>query len=256
VIIKDYLTFDDLLKRWNCEKRDVHYLIANGDLVPSIVWDEAAIQCHWEPDTSGNTNSLLLVSNKDEQGKHVVIHLHGWVYLRLPTVYGPYSKYRFSYASTKFGPIEEFDDTPWYRLVTSRYDLSTASANAEWIESNAVFMMKIVDSCETFWQTGLLEMKNPESAGSAPAIEAIPGDAKASTTIPASRAHVSDKLAKMNQAAAKWWANANRYDRGTHPDNATVTAWLVEQGFSQTLAASAATIIRPEWVPTGRKPEE
>lgn len=71
-----------------------------------------------------------------------------------------------------------------------------------------------------------------------------------------SRAHVSDKLAKMNQAAAKFWGNADRADRGTHPDNATVAAWLVKQDFSSTLAGKAATIIRPEWAPTGRKPEE
>lgn len=70
------------------------------------------------------------------------------------------------------------------------------------------------------------------------------------------RAHVSDKLAKMNQASAKFWENADRDDRGTHPSNATVTTWLVQQGFTQTLAEKAATLIRPEWVPTGRKPEE
>ena len=74
--------------------------------------------------------------------------------------------------------------------------------------------------------------------------------------LPTSRAHVSDKLAKMNQAAARFWGNADRADRGTHPDNATVAAWLVKQGLSPTLADKAATIIRPEWVPTGRKPEE
>lgn len=74
--------------------------------------------------------------------------------------------------------------------------------------------------------------------------------------LPASRDHVSDKLAKLNQAAAKFWSNAKRDDRGTHEDNATVAAWLVKQGFSQTLADKAATIIRPEWAPVGRKPEE
>ena len=74
--------------------------------------------------------------------------------------------------------------------------------------------------------------------------------------LPASRAHVSDKLAKMNQASMKFWSNADRNDRGTHPDNAKVAAWLVKQGFSQTLADKAATIIRPEWAPVGRKPEE
>ena len=73
---------------------------------------------------------------------------------------------------------------------------------------------------------------------------------------PTGRDHVSDKLVKMNQASMKFWSNADRDDRGTHPDNATVAAWLVQQGFSSTLADKAATIIRPEWAPTGRKPEE
>ncbi len=77
-----------------------------------------------------------------------------------------------------------------------------------------------------------------------------PGDASSD------RAHVSDKLANMNQAAHKFWANADRNDRATHPDNATVAAWLVARGFSGTLADKAATIIRPEWAPAGRKPEE
>lgn len=70
------------------------------------------------------------------------------------------------------------------------------------------------------------------------------------------RVHVSDMLAKMNQAAAKFWSNAERSIRGSHPLNAKVSAWLVLQGFSPTLAGKAATIIRPEWAPTGRKPEE
>lgn len=74
--------------------------------------------------------------------------------------------------------------------------------------------------------------------------------------LPILRAHVSDKLAKMNQASTKFWSNADRDDRGTHPGNAMVAAWLVQQGFSPTLADKAATIIRPEWAPSGRKPEE
>lgn len=71
-----------------------------------------------------------------------------------------------------------------------------------------------------------------------------------------SRKHMSDKLAKLNQASARFWALADRNDRGTHPDNASVVAWLIKQGFSTTLADKAATIIRPEWAPTGRKPDE
>lgn len=70
------------------------------------------------------------------------------------------------------------------------------------------------------------------------------------------RGYVSDKLARMNQAAEKFWANANRNERDTHPDNAKVAAWFERHGFSSTLASKAATLIRPEWAPTGRKPEE
>jgi hypothetical protein len=70
------------------------------------------------------------------------------------------------------------------------------------------------------------------------------------------RDHMSDKLAFMNQAASMFWRNVNRQDRSTHPKNTEVALWLLGKGFSETLADKAATIIRPEWVPSGRKPEE
>jgi hypothetical protein len=70
------------------------------------------------------------------------------------------------------------------------------------------------------------------------------------------RDYLSDKLAIMIQAAEKFWANASRNERDTHPDNAVVAAWFEKKGFSATLAKKAATLIRPEWAPTGRKPEE
>jgi len=70
------------------------------------------------------------------------------------------------------------------------------------------------------------------------------------------RDHMSEKLAFMNQAASKFWRHANREERSTHPKNTDVASWLIAKGFSETLADKAATIIRPEWVPSGRKPEE
>lgn len=69
-------------------------------------------------------------------------------------------------------------------------------------------------------------------------------------------AHVSGNLAKLNLAATKFWANADRDDRSTHPSNTDVVNWLVEHGFSKKTAEAGATIIRPEWAPSGRKPEE
>ncbi|ARO88918.1 hypothetical protein EBAPG3_014715 [Nitrosospira lacus] len=68
--------------------------------------------------------------------------------------------------------------------------------------------------------------------------------------------YLSEKLVRMNQAAEKFWANADRNERDTHPDNGKVAAWFEQNGFSSTLAWKAATLIRPEWAPTGRKPEE
>lgn len=71
---------------------------------------------------------------------------------------------------------------------------------------------------------------------------------------PTDPAHVSNKLALLKQAAAIHWANVDRDERDTHTNNATVVAWLIERGYSEALANSAATIIRPDWAPVGRKP--
>jgi hypothetical protein len=81
--------------------------------------------------------------------------------------------------------------------------------------------------------------ENPESSGASVALTSD-----------------SQQLATLNQAAKRFWGNANRDERDTHPINSTIVAWLVDHGFSQTLAEKGATIIRPDWAPTGRKPEK
>lgn len=68
--------------------------------------------------------------------------------------------------------------------------------------------------------------------------------------------HVSRKLSVLNQAADRFWSHADPKDRDTHPTNAQIAAWLEERGFTQTLAKKAASIIRPEWAPAGRKPDQ
>lgn len=95
------------------------------------------------------------------------------------------------------------------------------------------------------------DIENICSRGAMPPEHAVQG-----TSSPLHRHHISDKLAKMNQAAAKFWLNADRADRTTHTDNSTVSTWLVKHGFSSTLADKAATLIRPDWVPSGRRPED
>jgi hypothetical protein len=67
--------------------------------------------------------------------------------------------------------------------------------------------------------------------------------------------HVSDKLAILNQAARKFWGNADRDQPDTQKKNSEVITWLEKKGFPSTLAAKGATIIRPKWAHRGRKPE-
>ncbi|MHB1375037.1 MAG: hypothetical protein ACYC5W_17345 [Thauera sp.] len=73
--------------------------------------------------------------------------------------------------------------------------------------------------------------------------------------LPADRAHASDALAYINQAALRRWGRAQRNDPSTQPSNSEVAAWLTEKGFSPSLAKHAAAIIRPSWAHAGRKPD-
>ena len=85
---------------------------------------------------------------------------------------------------------------------------------------------------------------------------ALPRSPVSSATTSTDRTHVSDKLAKLNQAADKFWKNASRSDPETQPKNSVVSEWLQNQGLSATLADKGSSIIRPEWATTGRKPEK
>lgn len=87
------------------------------------------------------------------------------------------------------------------------------------------------------------------------ALEANVAELEARTERPARDDHVSDWLALTNQAAAKWWLNADRDDPETHPRNSDVSGWLMDRGMSQNVAESAATIIRPKWACIGRRPK-
>lgn len=69
-------------------------------------------------------------------------------------------------------------------------------------------------------------------------------------------ANRSNHLSLLNQASARFWTNADRNDGTTHPKNQDVAWWLEQRGLSPTLAAKAASIIRPEWAPVGRKPDK
>ncbi|GJM17082.1 MAG: hypothetical protein DHS20C13_24090 [Thermodesulfobacteriota bacterium] len=87
-------------------------------------------------------------------------------------------------------------------------------------------------------------------------LDLLPNKAIPNKTIPECNPNQSDKLAILSQASYKFWANADPSDSGTHPANTMVEKFLIDKKFSPTLAKKAATIIRPEGAPKGRKPED
>ena len=68
--------------------------------------------------------------------------------------------------------------------------------------------------------------------------------------------HISEDLATLNNAAHKFWANADKNDKDTHPKQQDVIDWLKSQDFSDISAKQGAVIIRPKWAADGRRPKE
>ncbi len=68
--------------------------------------------------------------------------------------------------------------------------------------------------------------------------------------------YCSEKLAKMNLAARKLWGDVDHNYWDAHPTNKKVTEWLVTNGFDETPAKHAASLIRPEWAAKGRPQEK
>jgi len=85
-----------------------------------------------------------------------------------------------------------------------------------------------------------------------PRPDVSPADA---TPLRDDRKGISDALVLLNRASRHWWENADKNDPCTHPKNSDVAAWLIEKGMTKSLAERAASIIRPEWAHTGRKPD-
>lgn len=95
-----------------------------------------------------------------------------------------------------------------------------------------------------------VDLENMKKQQSTPPIEAVGNNPKHM-----GKDHISEKLSLLNQAAVKFWANADPNDRETHPTNIKVAAWLHERGLHESTADNAASLIRPQWAPKGRKPD-
>lgn len=70
-------------------------------------------------------------------------------------------------------------------------------------------------------------------------------------------ANMTKELSILIEASDKFWKNADKKLTDTHSNNAKeVVPWLMESGFSESLAKAGASIIRPIWAHKGRSPEK
>lgn len=76
-----------------------------------------------------------------------------------------------------------------------------------------------------------------------------------STSLTEDEEHISHHLQGMNEASFQFWSTAEKDNAAGQPSNETVAKWLqIEYGFSKSKAYHAASLIRPSWAATGRKP--
>ncbi|EBA00266.1 hypothetical protein [Marinobacter sp. ELB17] len=75
------------------------------------------------------------------------------------------------------------------------------------------------------------------------------------TASPHDEDYISVALNGMNRAALEFWSTAEKDNSRGQEKNETVAKWLKENySLSDSLAKSAASLIRPSWASTGRKP--
>lgn len=143
-IEKKYLTFDELLARWDCEKKDIHYMIMEGELIPSIFWSDHAYSYQWQPNPK-EFGGLLLCTQYDEYDLVQCEPMHKTFHLKLPTKTGV-SRYFFKYGTLGlYDEAEEFGKS-WYKLAAiSSHSQADAIINQDDIECRCVFMIEDID---------------------------------------------------------------------------------------------------------------
>lgn len=229
MIDKKYLTFHELVERWGIPSNDIHYLIQQKKLIPSIVWD----MCFYNVkirDISFDYDETLFFEEQDmtEDGDYIYYESDPseTLYLIKPRSNGAY-KYVFTYATRNVTASHER-----VLKLCKTHGGQDKTFDETYIEENGFFMMDLIEVCEVF---EFSQTKISQSSKS--------------------KRHVSNMLAYLNQASEKFWANAVEEETDTHPKNIDVEKWLIDRGYSESLARKAASIIRPEWASKGRPKE-
>ncbi|APW37129.1 hypothetical protein RD110_07915 [Rhodoferax koreense] len=117
---RKYLTFKELVDRWQCTDSDLRYLVVNGEMKPSFKATEPLNVPDWEFDSF---SGACIPSDKMSgiEGYDLEILPGGWLYLQSPQVIAPLDC-RFELASSARDPKvpEDENDGPlgsWFWLT-------------------------------------------------------------------------------------------------------------------------------------------
>jgi len=137
---REFLTFDELLERWQCSANDVRHLIINAELKPSIKALQPWTIVEWDYDQK--SDQVLPISDAIDAstGDTIEVKPDGWPYLQEPWQTGLFDC-SFSLTSNARDPDRPNLETgatvaTWYRLQT------TVSLN--FVENSAVFLLEEV----------------------------------------------------------------------------------------------------------------
>ena len=152
---KKFLTFNELVARWSCSKNDIHYLISENSLTPSIVWNDILIVSEWQANSEENDKSLTLISVQDKKkindfDSELTEKLSRWIYLRNVQVKGAY-QYIFITASLE--PYQQYktSEAGWYRLACFDDCIQYSSVDHDYVERYAVFFTELITDIEVMF---------------------------------------------------------------------------------------------------------
>ena len=137
---RQYLTFEELKVRWQCNDGDLRYLIVHGDLKPSVKLSGKVSVPEWGwSDELGQMHPMGIASD-GQTGQSMVFQLNGWYYLQKPHSRGP-EECEFILASDVRDPLTlEFEgvaESDWY-LLPNAWTLDDV------LKSSAFFMEEIL----------------------------------------------------------------------------------------------------------------
>lgn len=112
---RNYYTFDELVKRWDCSNDELCFVIISGDLKPCVRINTEVFEQRWVKD---KYLRLAAERTKTSDGNDIKYRPEGWFYVQEPIQTHPF-ECEFSLVSDDRDPEKEnfsFMPTTWFKL--------------------------------------------------------------------------------------------------------------------------------------------